>query len=411
MQFIDAHCHIFNFKCVPDCYFPTRAPVREWLLRRRGFHTIVRVMSWLVPGKKFDRLHEALALMKGSLGEVTDTMLSENRNAGIVLSTPLMMDLRHACGEKAEFPYRFQIAQIERLTLEHHGLLMPFIMVDPRRPGIVPLAIECLEQRGFLGVKVYPPLGYHPDPKSVINDVEVSEALAELWTYCNEHGVPVTAHCSQQGAYSQDLRRSREVCLECTHPRAWKGVLNDYPKLRVNLAHFGGNFLRVNETGSWSNEIVRMMARYPGRLYADLSYHDEALQWSLWRRKRNQREYFDLLNRKLTSGSASASQILFGSDWPMTRHTWLQGEYVDPFRKHCSPSDALQRLCQQNALQFLFDGPVPGRIESFFTNHGVNPKSLTHFVQGLLPPAPPGPPAAPTVQPVPAGARSGEDRS
>lgn len=382
MPLINSHCHVLNFDFVPDRFFRTRAPVRERMFRLWGFRALVWLFSRFTPGIRYKRLHEALKLMNQGIDAVAQALLDEMAASDpeIVMATPLMMDLELACGgQKPEVPYPAQIEAISRLTAKHPGRMMPFIMIDPRRPGAADRTIDCLENHGFWGVKMYPPLGYHPNPTSTTNQPETNAELAKVYEYCSTNGTPVTAHCSREGAYGEELYQAREICHECAQPSAWKGVLRKHPDLRLNLAHFGGDFLRLGQPGSWSTEICQLMTAYPA-VYSDLSYHDEAL------RRKDSDNYFRALNELIENDTAIAKRTLFSTDWPMTRHTWRECDYVAPFRERCGRV-FLHAIGFVNPMEFLFGENLKNRFSNylkFLNRHGKGVEYLPEWLVEAL---------------------------
>ena len=248
MNIINVHCHLLNFKFVPDTFLQTRAPIREALLRKSGLRFFARLLTALAPGKKYDRLDEVLKLLKRDIEKVAKALIEEMDKAGIAFAVPLMMDLETASfDDRPEFPYTFQIVLMSQLAMKRPDRMLPFVMCDPRREGAADLVIRCLEELGFLGVKMYPPLGYHPDPSTIHNEPRVNGELEKLYAYCEQNTVPITAHCSPGGAYSKDLMRGEKVRHEYTKPASWAGVLEKHPSLYLNLAHFGGDFVRIDK--------------------------------------------------------------------------------------------------------------------------------------------------------------------
>lgn len=380
-EFINVHCHLLNFGFVPDAFFRTRAPIREWLLRRRLTRWLARAITFIWPGKKYDRLHEALAIMKKDIRDVAGELANEMREANIVLATPLMMDLEIASfGEKPEIPYRYQVKLVSDIAIEYPGIIMPFIMFDPRRRSVSELIITALEEMGFLGVKMYPPLGYHPDPSSFFNDAEVNHILEEIYEYCESNSIPITTHCSSQSAYtaySSELRHCKELIQEFGRPLSWAGVLEKHPRLYLNFAHFGGSgdFMDINNAESWSNIIRKLMKEYDN-VYADLSYHDVALM------KKTSGDYFEILN-KLMGDDIIKNRIVFGTDWLMTRHTWKEEEYVDAFRR-LTPA-VLQQIALENPLNFLLPGKkLPLRIKHFYESRNISEASFPEWMKNNL---------------------------
>jgi uncharacterized protein len=103
----------------------------------------------------------------------------------------LPMDMELMKAGKVERSIAAQHDELRQLRDDYPELVIPFVAVDPRRPGIVQTTIALLEEPGFCGIKLYPPLGYHPD----------HPALGELYAYAAEHDVPILAHCTRRGVH------------------------------------------------------------------------------------------------------------------------------------------------------------------------------------------------------------------
>lgn len=377
-ELINVHCHVLNYRFIPDPFFRTRSPIREWLLRCKLTWWFARIVFSIWPGKRYDKYHEALAMMDQDIHAVTEELVSEMKEAGIAMATPLMMDLEFASfNVKPETPYRYQVMLISEIAGKRPGQIMPFIMFDPRRRGGSELIRTALEKMGFLGVKMYPPLGYHPDPSSFFNDAEMNRQLRDIYEYCERESIPITTHCSRGGAYSGDLMRCKELVRRFCQPSSWKGVLDKYPKLYLNFAHFGGNedFLDIDHQESWSHTIREFMRVY-GHVYADVSYHEPAL----W--EKTSAHYFDVLQR-LMKDPVVKNRIVFGTDWLMTRHTWNESDYVDAFR--ALPAASLRQIAFENPLRFLFPGQkLPPRIKRFFESKNIEEDQLPEWMRTNL---------------------------
>ncbi|MEN7982569.1 MAG: amidohydrolase family protein [Nanoarchaeota archaeon] len=387
---INIHSHLLNFDFVPDNFFKTRAPVREFLLkhnstrwlgyivsvffRTKGFLTenflrwkltiwVARIITKILPGRKNDRVHELLAILKKDIDKVAEELIEEMKEANIVLTTPLMMDLELASfNQKPEIPYRYQVKLISDIALKYPWKIMPFIMFDPRRKSSAHLVKTSLEKMGFLGVKMYPPLGYDPNPFSFFNPEKVNDELKEVYEYCEKNYIPITTHCSKHGAYSGDLIHCRELARKFANPESWEQVLQKYPKLVINFAHFGGDdeLLNLDNSNSWSNKIINLIKKYKN-VYTDIAYNDKALK------KETKQEYFKVLN-KLMKDSVINKKILFGTDWLMTRHTWKEKEYVKEFEMFSES----KKIMFENPLKFLFpQNKLPKRIKDFYKNKPI----------------------------------------
>ncbi len=260
---------------------------------------------------------------------------------------------------------------------------MPFVMLDPRRPGSGQMVIKALDELGFLGVKMYPPLGYHPDPDSIINTDEVNLELAKVYQHCQKECIPITTHCSPGGAYGSDIYRDTESLPQYTHPSNWAGVLQKYPSnwagvlqkypdLYLNLGHGGGRWLHKN---SWWPDVLNLINTFP-HVFADVAYHDGALE------SKTQNNYFKMLAGILTTPGVQ-NRILFGTDWPMIRHRWRMEDFIAPFiAKLTAPQ--MKQITSDNPLRFLFcGGKIPDRIISFYKDNGKTASDLQDWLTKL----------------------------
>lgn len=374
--YINVHTHLINFDFFPDAYFKIRSPIREWMLRSKLTEWLVRGTTFLLPGKKYNRMHEMQNILKKDIIGVSKHLLDEMDAADILLSTPLMMDLEIASfNEKAETPYPYQVILVSEIAAKYPGKLMPFIMYDPRRPSAFRLTKRALEEMGYLGIKLYPALGYDPDPASNYNDINTNDELAQIYEYCQVNGVPITAHCSPGGSFSGELLHHKELIVYLSQPANWEKVLKKYPRLSLNLAHFGGDILKIDNEGSWSGRIRKMMGEYPN-LFADIAYHGEGLE------PKTADRYFKLLNSLMDS--PISGRIIFGSDWSSTRHTWEEKDYLLPFKEGFG-NEHFDRIAFTNPLKFLFpDKTFPVRILNFMRSKKMTENDVPPWLRSQV---------------------------
>lgn len=230
-----------------------------------------------------------------------------------------------------------QYTQLLAIRNRYPSIIKPFFAVDPRRKEVYRQMKHAIESDGFTGVKLYCPNGYSPlDPR-----------LDEVYQYCLEHQLPVTAHCSYGGFATLenkiDVRGAiyegnrvkeytgpvhfkkriiqsggvEERALLLNHPDLWKVVLERYKGLRLNLAHMGvRGSENIHEKHEWSDLIIQMMLEHEN-LYTDLSCMSEkesiAHLWDLGSKADKQ----CLFNLKVTD------RIMFGTDF------WLNVLFKD----------------------------------------------------------------------------------
>jgi hypothetical protein len=131
----------------------------------------------------------------------------------------------------------------------------------------------------FIGFKVYPSLGYKPLDERLPYMHDKSKEGDCFYGHCEREGIPILSHCSPGGmtthelpyyfayeadnhndsSHSQQSSEHSHAPADATgvafdgekiardyfysnyvHPKAWRKVLEKFPKLKLCLAHFGG---------------------------------------------------------------------------------------------------------------------------------------------------------------------------
>jgi len=233
-------------------------------------------------------------------------------------------------------------------------------------------------ESGFVGVKIYPPMGFRPRCNEELHGPEgarLDEALNRLYAFCVEHDVPLTAHCTEQGAQAAPTRGRN------SHPRFWELVLADYPDLRLNLGHFGGawELVRDDFDASWTADIIRLMEGHE-HVYSDVGYH------RIWptparpegKTEKTRNAWFARMDRLYEEHPRLARRLMYGSDWHMTVATEQVREYFGSFREAWLArygAEATADFMGGNALRFLGLGPDGGgnrgRLTSFYARLGL----------------------------------------
>ena len=106
------------------------------------------------------------------------------------------------------FPYMSRFCQTNEDTesawkaLGRSERVLPFAYVDPRRPGAVDTVRHWVRERGFCGVKLYPPTGFYPDAPEVM---AFFEAVNDLRLPILVHMGRVAPHPSLRSKYCQPV--------------------------------------------------------------------------------------------------------------------------------------------------------------------------------------------------------------
>ncbi len=239
-----------------------------------------------------------------------------------VICTTLMMDMEYGWKNPLEKPISAQIDE-EKKLLEKGYAILPFFAVDPRRAddeteNLYGNFLKAFTgDYSFFGVKIYPSMGYMPsDPR-----------LFPVYEICERLNIPVTSHCGGNFIGYADkcihikgleIKNGETLSINNTicgsyvakakflnHPFQWLPVLEKFPKLRLNLAHFGGSF-EWKELGNKPtpriDTIIAYMHKFP-YLYTDFSYNVHS---------RNMNEKLNKLALKV---SKVQERTLFGTDY------------------------------------------------------------------------------------------------
>ena len=243
----------------------------------------------------------------------------------------------------------------------------PFIGIDPRlhsmsfleklldrwintshrmhRPHTVP-------SKPFYGIKLYPPLGFCPWP----DDGETLEKHRYLYGFCEKHRVPIITHCDDQGFRGV----SAQEAWAYTDPAAWRTVLENYPDLIIDFAHFGKQYtiaaksnvqsiaqrIRRYPDSQWFLSIIALMMEFDG-VYSDVSFSGCSPEF-----------YAQLLNyirdRKECERERILSRILFGSDFSVNLlKVESYTEFLSIFDRSGFTDEEIEVIGERNALAFL----------------------------------------------------------
>ncbi len=343
----------------------------------------------------------------------------------IALFTPALVDYDAWSEDRAPTPLWQQVLlqeSISRLSVQGRlgrpdARFHPFVAFDPRRqiegpqaavprpspplataapapampiPAPIPSATSsalelvryAIEAGGFLGVKLYPPVGFAPwDNVHLRGDLSFAAgldgALDALYGYCASAEAPILTHTSAANEYGLGLHR-------LVSPEHWRPVLERHPTLRLNFGHFGHDYgvpqteAPVKVADAWIYQAAALIDRYPN-VYADLS--NSPLVYDPAYGKRLSALLADVIARY----PKVKRRLMYGSDW------WLSG--LDPdataavgqFRATLGGQlgpDGLADLMGRNALRYLGFLDDDGRPRA-----GASAARLRRFYAGAPAPA------------------------
>lgn len=286
-----------------------------------------------------DLLDFLLIMLKPDIADVTDKLITQIPDDGGLIA--LMMDVTKGEIDDEQI-FQSQIDGYADMVLRYPGRIFPFFAVNTNRPGFYELMVDCLEHKGFIGLKLYPSLGYSVSPVD-------NPAMKRVLDYCAANDIPLLMHCSQGGFYA------RKEFIPNSDPKLWKPILDQepYKNLRICFAHFGGGQNLVQASipkDSWTANILSMMETYPF-VYADIAYHTEPMDGGL-----KEKNYFGHL-RNLLSSNSTSQRILFGTDYHLVRRRLREDNQWDYFASALTKPQ-FEQMAVKNSAEFL--GLRPG---------------------------------------------------
>lgn len=284
-----------------------------------------------------------------------------------------------------------QIDELTEVKKAFPDRVFPFFSVDPRHTGIEGGMLNLIKKnvgkdKPFIGLKLYTPLGYSPtDPALYDKDRQVET----VYQWCEKNQIPVTVHFSDQGfsnllnnhtieghvylpeagrpVLAKDLYDDsiikykssfptmkydefvKERAVSLNHPALWRMVLEQYPKLKINFAHFGGSrqillYLKNSTLAYWTQSVIEMMRDYKN-VYSDLSCFETPGQSYV-----PVRDFYEKIYLQLKSDEKD--RVLYGSDYFMlVLFEKDLGLYLKKFKKGFSKE--FRHISLENPSGFL----------------------------------------------------------
>jgi predicted TIM-barrel fold metal-dependent hydrolase len=252
-----------------------------------------------------------------------------------------------------------------------NGSIIPYICIDPNRHDAYRIFLEAFARAKynypFFGVKVYPCLGYLPN----------HPVLMDIFKVCEEKNIPVLTHCggtttrtdadsvwiaewrknAEPETYNQAFERAKGDDKEHAYeefflaPKRWLPVLEEYPNLRLNIAHLGSdrqweNYLKgglQNEMkGNFVHQTLQIIQKYPN-VYADISYSLAA--------DANLR----CIQQLMLDHPEIKRKLLFGSDYyVLLKAQKIKGAVKDFYEIFGNTPELIQALTVDNPKRHLF---------------------------------------------------------
>ncbi|ESU20299.1 hypothetical protein FEDK69T_28120 [Flavobacterium enshiense DK69] len=393
------HSHIFTGKCAPKDFLQIGLNLGDGVSSFLKWLFLTKPVSWLIEKLGSFIHNKTLQFLKigvmSSQGEVFANLKGTYNNSNYsdikIVALSIDMDYMTDPNKKPEQDFNSQIEDLYKLKKTYPDTFFPFYSVDPRNPDTIGLknVKKAIESNAFAGIKLYPPNGFFPfDPR-----------LDGLYKYAEANNIPIMTHCTRGGTYfigkdvwsiisdnplslnpthpimdkvikriaayknasNKAFRENAKACNLFTHPENYLPVLDKYPKLKLCIAHMGGDVEILGDKNpnskhaKWSQEamfledctatwyeIIKqeiLVNKYPNT-FTDISYSlcDSSCMTQL--------------HNDLTNAEIDNKRVLFGTDYFLVTKEDAELKVVAAGENHLK--NFFSPMMSENNKRYLF---------------------------------------------------------
>jgi hypothetical protein len=346
------------------------------------------------------------ALLTRARAELTETLvaLPTHHASDVRLFTPALVDYSYWLDDFEDVsPLQDQVDVMSAVAARkgHHFAVHPYISFCPWRQIVEPkqfdIVRQAIESQGFIGVKLYPVMGFLPIgnanadaaayPKK-LRDTRpdwakaLDAALTNLYEWCVKEEVPILVHCSdsQNPSAAAGLRGS---------PAGWAKVLATpgLADLRLDLGHLGGLWDLAKPThNDWTQTVISMLAQSTKNLYADVSDYSSIMHRPGTSDSADDRKVSGAVKALLQQHPGAGKRIMYGSDWIMLSKDLPAELYYPSMRDRLPQTWGLDAptFFGAGAARFLGLSKLKGqptpktraRLETFYDKNGLDKSVL-----------------------------------
>jgi len=376
--FFDIHAHCFTFQNVPNNFTRLqliKVPHRFFLSR---FYKLIGrlvkepdrgILAFFSVGAYYNSTLITKKLLKSY-----SNFFRANQQEKHFVVVMLSMNMEYAISQDIPENHERQMKDLARTcqyffntrNANYSASIIPFVGLDPNNKNTYELFLKAFSQAHYrhpiFGIKIYPTLGYLPSHPVLMDVFQVAE----------QKQIPITTHCGgeatktdannvdiqsmqidDQGAFFLkeevfSFKKSGDFEAFFNGPDRWRPVLTKYPKLRLNIAHFGSSAQWENyltnplDPNTHVFQCLKLVAQYEN-VFADISY-----------------TYFDKaalskIRDLMIANPTYRQKFLFGSDYYMVlNENDLQSIMVQFYAVFKGHQDLIQALTVENPKRFLF---------------------------------------------------------
>jgi len=369
----NVHAHHIDVRCMPEnLSMQQSGGIPEWV-------DTLTILD-LVLNKYQKRFKKVMSAQK-EFSEISRLHIEDMDKAKIDYSVVLHIDLEGADPKAKDKNYQYGdvIEKIAQACASYPFRFFPFFGFDPRRPNVLNMLKMNFVERCYVGIKLYPALGFDPRPDKtsyryedgdyfthkykeggMIEGDEILDNLKKMYEFAKERKIPLMTHCGPGGSYrvTVDKKAKYKDIWRYTDPSNFREIAKTYG-LRICFGHMGGklddkeNRLKayewngticnlIREANDWSNE---------GRLFADQSY--DIINPINNKIQKDQLEVNIQLTKNYLNDNVLSQYVLFGSDWPLNIYKCTEKQYIDEYRKRLDESQQAKYFLE-NIARFLF---------------------------------------------------------
>ena len=370
MIYYNCHTHIFSAQYVPNNV--VGVPIMNVLATDPISAKLTKIFG-KVRYRKLDSSVERVARFAeiglGTRQEVIFNYLEDYyKGWGDVRFVVLMMDMEQMGAGNPLSNYRTQVEELVKLRARgtYKDKLLPFLFVDPRKAEFTTgeklrdWVKMHFEEFGFVGIKMYPALGYYP----------FDEKLDALYAWAQEKFIPITYHCIEGVIYYRgdvkSLRpprfpnakhnlaetKNERYQRNFTEPENYIDVLKMFPELKINLGHFAGED-EIKKNGPWYQTVKKLIAEH-SNVYADVSFtlNDTGTHAQIHR---------DINTKGI------GEKILFGTDYYVVEKNKDEAQLRDELRNKLNELDVAAGVAKDSSFnQIAAYNPIPFLSSAYY---------------------------------------------
>lgn len=288
---------------------------KEWFSENfwNGFARVIqRVVMTTGRTLRLEAIHaDILPMYFDTTGE---KHLEQMNAAGIEKTAVFAFDTGLLTGEP-QVPIEEQNRVIFDAAKNHPDRIIPFVHIDPRRPGALEFVKRSVEEWGARGLKLHPSAGFNPEESETL---DLIESIAD-------YGIPVITHTGPSIAPT-----SSRYC----EPIYLDRMLLRFPEVNVIAAHMAYGYREQLCSLGWQRP----------NLYADISMSQGTARDDYARFARMIRDVVDAFGPE---------GVLFGTDSPYSWGILTEGDFVTATEELATKAPEDCRLTESEVEQLL----------------------------------------------------------